>query len=85
MLLRSAWDSLNSGGLLVYETCSLEPEENEEIIEWAVNNLESVIVGNAVVRLEPELSEKLGEGPFVKTYPHKHNCNGAFVAVLRRG
>lgn len=84
-LLRSAYGSLNKGGLLVYETCSLEPEENENIIEWAVGNLEGAVVENAMRRLEPSLRESLGSGPFVKTYPHEHNCNGAFVAVLRRG
>ena len=33
-LLRSAVSSTKPGGTIVYSTCTLEPEENEKIIEW---------------------------------------------------
>ncbi len=33
-LLRSAISATKPGGTIVYSTCTLEPEENEKIIEW---------------------------------------------------
>ena len=37
-LVEKAISSLKKGGKMVYSTCSLEPEENEEIVEHAINN-----------------------------------------------
>src|SRR6201999_334997 len=36
-LLRSAISATKVGGTIVYSTCTLSPEENEEVIEWVVN------------------------------------------------
>ena len=38
-LLRSAKNFIKKDGILIYSTCSLEPEENEMNINWAVNKL----------------------------------------------
>ncbi len=38
-LLKSAVNCLKPKGTLVYSTCSLEPEEDEFMIEWAIQNL----------------------------------------------
>ena len=35
-LLRSAISATRVGGTIVYSTCTLAPEENEEVIEWVV-------------------------------------------------
>ncbi|HNZ59978.1 MAG TPA: RsmB/NOP family class I SAM-dependent RNA methyltransferase, partial [Methanofastidiosum sp.] len=37
-LLKSAIDSLKENGTILYTTCSLEPEENEFVIQWALDN-----------------------------------------------
>lgn len=41
-LLASAARHLAAGGRLVYATCSIEPEEDEEIIAWATENLSAL-------------------------------------------
>jgi 16S rRNA (cytosine967-C5)-methyltransferase len=42
LILKNALDHLAPGGLLLYATCSLEAEENEEVTRWAVENSEGV-------------------------------------------
>jgi 16S rRNA (cytosine967-C5)-methyltransferase len=42
LILQNALDRLAPGGLLLYATCSLETEENEEVTHWAVENFEGV-------------------------------------------
>ena len=37
-LLKTAITHLNENGTLVYSTCSLEPEEDELVIDWALTN-----------------------------------------------
>jgi len=38
-LLKSAVSVLKDNGTLVYSTCSMEPEDNEIVIDWALKNL----------------------------------------------
>ncbi len=42
-LLRTAERILKKGGVLVYSTCSLEPEEDEEVVDWFLNEFENMI------------------------------------------
>jgi 16S rRNA (cytosine967-C5)-methyltransferase len=78
-LLARAADAVTTGGRLVYSTCSVEPEENEEVIT-------QFIEGGAPFRLirpsaHPELITPDG---FVRTFPHKHASDGFFAAVLEK-
>ncbi|MFH1768783.1 MAG: RsmB/NOP family class I SAM-dependent RNA methyltransferase [Candidatus Omnitrophota bacterium] len=42
-LIASAFRALGSGGILVYSTCTFSPEENEEIVDWALNKFKDGI------------------------------------------
>ena len=43
-LFKSAYQALRAGGEMVYSTCTLNREENEEILEWALQELEVKIL-----------------------------------------
>lgn len=39
-LFESAYKSLKHGGFMVYSTCTINRHENEEVLEWALNNFD---------------------------------------------
>ena len=84
-LLAAAATAVKPGGVLVYSTCSLEPEENAGAVAAF---LESEAGRGFRVEPPPEgalpadvLTE---DGLFLQTLPHVHGTDGAFGARLRR-
>jgi NOL1/NOP2/sun family putative RNA methylase len=57
-ILKSALNCLKPKGILVYSTCSLEPEEDEEIVSWILDNFEVVLEG--VTKLWPHRMQTQG-------------------------
>lgn len=43
-LIQSAYKALKKGGVMVYSTCTLNRRENEEVVMWALNNLDIEIL-----------------------------------------
>ncbi len=78
-ILETASKLLKKQGRLIYSTCSLETEENEQVIE-------KFLLQNAdfeIVRLK--LAENLlTEQNFARTFPHQDNMDGFFIAQLMR-
>jgi 16S rRNA (cytosine967-C5)-methyltransferase len=92
-ILRSAADRTLSRGRMVYATCSLEPEENVEVIEQFLaesHSFQLLDCRQVLERLksEGELTwqplESLLSGPYLRTIPGVHPCDGFFAAILER-
>jgi 16S rRNA (cytosine967-C5)-methyltransferase len=81
------------GGRLVYSTCSLEPEENVQVIEKALKSQSEFRVVDCRGELESlresrELAwqdlASLLDGPYLRTMPGVHPCDGFFAAILEK-
>lgn len=87
-LLSEAILSLKEKGTLVYSTCSTAPEENEEIIDWAIKEypvkIEDLSFENTspglVTAFNKEFDQNLKKT--VRLFPHKNGTEGFFVAKL---
>ena len=70
---------LLSGGTMVYSTCSLEPEENCEVVERFLNSNR----GFKLVPPNSNIPKKwVSENGFLMTSPVHHGTDGMFAAKL---
>ncbi len=91
-LITQAARELGTGGLLLYATCSLEPEENECVVDWALKTLPLSILPLAptFVQISPGYSSPLGMRLSAsvelsgRVHPHKNDSNGMFMALFER-
>lgn len=79
-ILTDVWDSLKTGGILVYSTCTYNREENEEKVAWILSEL-----GAEYLPLQIDGFEGITETPFgYRFFPHKTKGEGFFMAVMRK-
>ena len=78
-LLAAAAECLCPSGVLVYSTCSLEPEETDGVVEAFLRRRRDFELEPASAVLDCGVA-----GSFLQTLPHEHGCDGAFAARLRR-
>jgi 16S rRNA (cytosine967-C5)-methyltransferase len=71
-------------GRLIYGTCSLLREENEEVVEQFLASHPEFEVAPAVTWLGAELAEKTTKNGMLRLYPHRHNTDGFFAVVMTR-
>lgn len=93
-ILDAAMKHVAPGGRLVYSTCSLEREEDEQVVGAALQHnpqFRVVPVREELMRLQQagELVWKdvdgLVNGDYLRTFPGVHPCDGFFAAILERG
>lgn len=87
-LFKSAYEALKPNGILVYSTCTLNREENEYILDWALKNLNIKLVDiNIQIKdalkafNDNELDKSLDKA--IRILPSK-NTEGFFVSKFKK-
>lgn len=79
-VLEGLADRVQAGGALVYATCSIEPEENEDVVNGFLDR-------HPEYRVDPvgdRVPEGLTDGPWLATRPWADDVDGMFAARLVR-
>jgi 16S rRNA (cytosine967-C5)-methyltransferase len=72
------------GGRLLYATCTVDREENERVIERFLAERDDFVPVPAKEIWGRARAEAVGDGMTLRLYPHRHDTDGFFAAVLRR-
>ena len=98
-IISDIWPALRPGGILIYSTCTFNPEEDEENVEWIAHELGADIISIPVdtgwgirgdLRREkrsPESEPGSGEAEVLRCYhflPGQVRGEGFFCAVLQK-
>lgn len=77
-LLMNAADLIRDDGRIVYSTCTMEPEENEQVIERFLRKRPDFVIEQAT----PYVPGMFVDRAVVRTLPHRHAIDGAFCVRL---
>ncbi len=91
-LLEAGYQALKKGGILVYSTCTLEPQENEAVVSRLLDKYDDIVIEPIALKINrstPVLDfEGLKIRPEVKDclriYPQDNNSEGFFVCRMRK-
>jgi 16S rRNA (cytosine967-C5)-methyltransferase len=93
VLLTNALAMLKPGGRLLYSTCSMEPEENEQVVEEVLKNDKSVWTVGVSAPAESlrgklvdgvEVTSLFGEDSYFRTSPATRRVDGFFAAIIEK-
>lgn len=74
---------LKVGGELIYTTCTISKKENEENLDYFLNNNDYKVEMVSISDLLPEGVKETGKG-YVQLMPHIHNTDGFFISKMRK-
>lgn len=83
ILLKNAIRLLKSGGVMIYSTCSTDPEENEAVVQEVLSGNKGYHLEN-LNQLFPDLATLFTSEGMFRAWPHRHGMDGFFAAKIRK-
>lgn len=84
-ILKNGCSLLRRGGTLLYVTCTLSREENEEVVEACLAENKNMVLLDLRDRAPLWARDLIDDRGFLRTFPHVHHMDGFFGALLRKG
>jgi len=72
------------GGLLVYAVCSMEPEENDRVVQRFLNQNRQFTQAAIPMEAVPASAGLTGPDHCFRSFPHHHAMDGFFAVSLKR-
>lgn len=82
-LIHTVSELVKPGGVLVYSTCTILPEENNDIVEDFLKENADFEADDIAPFLPAELAQK-AKGCMLQLYPNRDGIDGFFIARIRR-
>lgn len=82
-IIEACWRYVKPGGVIMYSTCTVHRAENEEQVQWMCREF-PLVTEDLNPYLPEELKCKEAESGMLQLVPGVHECDGFFLARLRR-
>lgn len=83
-LIDSAFHALAPGGVMVYSTCTLNAQENQQVVNHLLATYGDAVSIEPLDQLFPEAEKALTAEGFLHVFPQIYDSEGFFVARLRK-
>ena len=91
-LIEAGFMRLKEGGVLVYSTCTLAPEENEEVVDYLIRKWDARIERIKLKRVKARKGITEWKGKELvrevkkcwRIYPQDNDTEGFFIARMRK-
>ncbi len=81
-ILTAGAQALRPGGVLVYSTCTISPQENEQQIEWFLDQNSDFALEDLRHEQQSHIHPSMSKA--LLTMPHRDHTAGFFIARMRR-
>lgn len=82
-IMKNAWKYVKKGGTLIYSTCTISRDENEDMVQWITENT-PLKPESLDTYLPKELVADTTQKGYLQLLPGIHKCDGFFIARLKR-
>lgn len=80
-LINNAYKMLKDEGILIYSTCTYSLEENENQVDYMINELNMELLE---IKKQPGMTPGYQNDKVVRMYPHINKGEGQFIALLKK-